>query len=175
MTTEPHTGGPARGYSWPPFAPGNRLSMTHGAYSPEVVGQEASAILDELSEFMPPWLMLVDQFELAAWATAEGRCRRLRKWLTEHGDLDDGGRPRPANDLLLRWERRAADARKRLGFDPLARAQLARDRAAAGLFTAQGQHLAGADRLVQEGEALAAERVAGALPDRAEGSDDADD
>lgn len=155
-----------------PFPTGNTLSMTHGAYSAAIVGQEAAAVLGELAEFAPAWLQAVDQFELTAWATAEGSCRRLRRWIDEHGALDDSGQPRPVNDLLLKWERRAADARKRLGFDPLARAQLFRDRAAAGLFTVQGQHIAGADRLVQEGQQVAEKRLAALPAEEAPASDD---
>jgi hypothetical protein len=47
---------PARGYSWPPFEPGNRfgeLSVRHGAYSPRVVGQRAEIVRAELLELAP--------------------------------------------------------------------------------------------------------------------------
>jgi len=51
-------GGPARGYSWPPFAVGNRfgeLSVRHGGYSAKRISERAAVIVREVLE-LAPWL-----------------------------------------------------------------------------------------------------------------------
>jgi hypothetical protein len=125
------SGVPARGYSWPPAAPGNELAVKHGAYSPGKVKAKANDLLAVILTERPVWLDDVDQAALWAWCYAEARCELLRSWLDEHGQLDDSGEPRDAAKFLLQCERRASIERSRLGFDPLSRAQLGRDTAIA--------------------------------------------
>lgn len=114
-----------RGYSWPPFEPGNKAAVRHGAYSVEVYGPIARELVTGV---------LVDRPQLAryrtavaAWADLEARCLVIREHLNDHGMLADG-EPRAAMDLLLKLERQADKARQRLGLDPKADADLARSR-----------------------------------------------
>lgn len=129
---------PARGYSWPPLELGNTLSVRHGAHSPRLADERARRILDELSAEPPAWLESCDRAALAAWATAEARTELLREWLSKRAPLRRDGKPWPAEDLLLRWERRAADARARLGFDPASRARIRRDNVTGAAIAAAG-------------------------------------
>jgi hypothetical protein len=45
-------GGPARGYSWPPFEPGNAVSVRHGAYATLQLNPRAQEIAGWLGEQM---------------------------------------------------------------------------------------------------------------------------
>jgi hypothetical protein len=128
-------GGPANGASTAnaaePFGEGNDLAVRHGALSPRLVSDDAATLLTELRASGAPWLDDVDGTALDAWLVAEAACRRLRAWCDKHGLIDGRGRPKPAAELLLRFERQAAGARSALGFDPVARARLGRDTAVA--------------------------------------------
>ncbi len=44
---------PARGYSWPPFAPGHELSLKHGVYSERKIGEKGAEVLADLADVMP--------------------------------------------------------------------------------------------------------------------------
>lgn len=114
------------------FKPGNMLAVRHGAKSPRLQGERATAVYAELVEDgEPAWLQDVDRSQLEAWCWAEGTCRMLREWLDRHEPLQPNGKPWPASDELLKWERRAQSHRDALGFNPLARARLGRDTAIA--------------------------------------------
>jgi hypothetical protein len=45
--------GPARGYSWPPFQPGHRLSVKAGANSPSIVAERAADVHAHLLTVAP--------------------------------------------------------------------------------------------------------------------------
>ena len=45
--------GPARGYSWPAFQPGHRLSVKAGAYSPSIVAERAAEVHAHLLTVAP--------------------------------------------------------------------------------------------------------------------------
>ena len=135
-------------WSRPPFAVGNDLAVRHGAFSARVQGERAAAVLAELKAVGPEWLGDVDSFQLESWAFAEGQCRGLRAWLSERSPLRPDGKPWPASDELLKWERRAQASKDALGFNPLARAKGLRDTAVAaaagqavGRAAAVGRHL----------------------------------
>lgn len=120
-------GGPARGYTRPPAEPGNALALRHGARS----ARKVSALAVELTAGL-----LADRPDLTgfpeavtAWGRAEARCILLDEWITEHGLLDEDGEPTTgAVKYLAAWETQAATARARLGLDPRAEAELARER-----------------------------------------------
>lgn len=114
--------GPARGYSWAPFAPGHTQSLKHGVWS-----RFALAEADELAEQVVgacPHLAESDAFAVRDWSIAQVRVWRLEAWLAEHGDLRPDGEPQPAVVELRHWLKAAAAARSRLGFDPLSRVAL---------------------------------------------------
>lgn len=118
---------PARGYTWEPFKPGHTLSMRHGAYSPRRVDPVAAELVEYAVEVAPYLADPGYALALHAWADAEARAQLLRAYVDEHGLLDEKGRPRPCVGDLHRFERRAAEARTRLGLDPLSRAKLGKD------------------------------------------------
>jgi len=127
----PGIGGDATNYSWPPFTEGNTVSLRHGARSDRFVEPLARAFLDVLVADRPDLLAYPEV--LAAWATAEARCERLRTWQSRRGFINDAaGRVRAAHDTLA-FEKQAQHLRERLGLDPLADAHLARARADAVL------------------------------------------
>lgn len=118
---------PARGYSWPPFQPGNQIGLRHGAFSPRRLEPLADELL-ERAIGSESYLAEPDyRPALEAWARAEARCILVAEWLAENGILDGRGRPRPAADYAIRLERLASEHRARLGLDPLSRARLGRD------------------------------------------------
>jgi hypothetical protein len=115
--------------SWqrPPFEPGHTLTLKHGARSPRVyepIARElVNAVIAEREDLLPY------RHAVEAWADAEARAGLLRAHLADVSMLTDDGEPR---DSLLKWliqfEKRADAMRHRLGLDPLAHAELARQR-----------------------------------------------
>lgn len=151
-------GEPARGYSRPPFQPGNTAAVRHGAHSPGHVEQRANQLQSAATEILP-WLKHPEHAAaVSAWSRAEARCLLVDEYLQEHGLLDDAGRVRPAAELVIKLERIASEARSRLGLDPTSRARLerdlsagARDRIDVAKELAQGREL----RLAAEARASA--------------------
>lgn len=110
-----------------PFEPGNTLTLKHGAHSARVYEPIArdlvAAVLAERQDLVP--------FRLAveAWADAEARAGLLREHLADVTMFDDDREPRHgALKWLLGFEKRADAMRRRLGLDPIAAAELARQR-----------------------------------------------
>ncbi len=118
------------GRSRAPFAPGNSVSVRHGAKSTRRMEALADAKLAEIRS-QASWIEDVDQHTLRAWLVAEARCDTLRRHTDLHGLVDEKGRPTGAADFLIRCERQASDLRSRLGLDPLSRGRLGRDVAVA--------------------------------------------
>jgi hypothetical protein len=123
-------GGPARGYAWEPFERGNAAAETHGGYSERRVAPLAARARSELLSAAPWVASPAFEAAVAAWSRVEGQTRLVAAYVAEKGPLDQGGKPRPAVDLLVRLERLAADLRGRLGLDPSSRARIERDLAA---------------------------------------------
>ncbi len=119
--------GRARGYSWSPATKGNLLALRHGASSPRKVSARAAELVAGLLVDRPD---LADYPEaVAAWSRAEARCALLDEWITDHGLLTEDGSPTTgALKYVSSWETQAAVARARLGLDPRAEAELARER-----------------------------------------------
>lgn len=122
-----------------PFEPGHELSTRHGAYSPRKVdplAAEMVALVD--GDESVHWLTAADRPALWSWARAEAQAQLLVEFLERAGQASGDGvgdlgseRVLAAYGLLHRAEARAATLRARLGLDPLARARLGRDVAAA--------------------------------------------
>lgn len=121
----------------PPFAPGNELSMRHGAHSERTLAPIAAAwvktALEQCAYLQDP------SYEpaLLAWARFEAKCDLLHDWIDKHGLIDEHGQATPAAKLLPVYEGRAASLRAPLGMDPLSRARLQRDAAATQVDLAQ--------------------------------------
>jgi hypothetical protein len=120
----PGDGGPARGYSWPPFQPGNLAALKHGARSPRILAPIADQLAASLAQ-VAPWTSAVSfQGTVASWSWAEAQAVVLRAYLDEHGLVDDDGQPHPAAGMLERVEARLAGLRGQLGLTPLALGKL---------------------------------------------------
>lgn len=121
--------GPARGYKWADATPGNTLALKHGAHSPRVYEPVARELVAAVVEERPD--LLPYRHAVEAWADAEARAALLRDWISKPdvGMIGGDGEPR---DSLLKWlvafEKRAEAGRRRLGLDPRAHAELARQR-----------------------------------------------
>ncbi len=130
MTDTPNHGGtaivvhgPARGYSWAPFEPGNLVGLRHGAMSRYALA-EADELAADLCEHVPH-LGPADAPAIRDYAIAQVRAWRLAAWVEEHGELDGKGVPIPALAALREWLARAERARARLGLDPRSARDLA--------------------------------------------------
>ncbi len=151
------TGKPARGYSWPPFEPGNEVgrrfepgnnvgrqfeegnaaAVKHGATSPRWVNPLAAEIVERTRPTVT-WWHPCDEPSIQAWGRVEASIELLTRYLVKHGgDLDADGSVRSAAEHLRRQEARAESLRARLGLDPLSRARLGRDVAAQSLDLAR--------------------------------------
>ena len=152
----PGRGGPARGYSWPPFQEGNTAAVKHGAHSESVVQPRARAIL--LAVLEDP--AMPDHVRTAAFASAAGawaRAEAVAELLFEHmGAMSVEAMiapPMPGTRAPIDvW--RAADAhasrlRSKLGLDPGSYARIARD-----LGIADRALDAGLDRMSRTGAQL---------------------
>jgi len=134
-----------RGYSWAPFTEGNTLTLRHGAWSPRTVDPLVAQLVDDTLDLAGhPGSSTAYLSEpsyrpaLNAWAIAEVRAGLFASVLAEH---DNGECPgcdtcKAWDDGLHRWSTSAANHRQRLGLDPLSRARLGRDVAAATLDVA---------------------------------------
>ena len=126
-----------RGYSWPPFQPGNELQLRHGAYSPRRTDPLAVEIAEHITAGAD-WLRPCDALSVHALARTEARLQLVSEWLEDHGgDIDGEGEVRGAAILLDRLEARAESLRSKLGLDPLSRARLGRDIAVANVDLAR--------------------------------------
>jgi len=116
--------GDARGYSWPPFEPGNTKGRRHGAFSKREIEPLADDLALEVTE-KAPWAS-ADHFApgVRRYARAEAIASKLWAYVVEHGPLDEEGNPRPALDKLDRWEAAAAARGAALGLDPTSMAKL---------------------------------------------------
>ncbi|MFE5775123.1 hypothetical protein [Brachybacterium sp. NPDC056505] len=155
----PASGIPAHG-TRPPFAPGHSLSLRSGHRSPRVYGELAQALAAGLLEDRPDLAPYPEA--VASWSTLEAQVALLRRHVAEVGVIDpDTDAPRVGVlHWLTRLEKNAAEHRARLGLDPRAEAQLARERATASVLAVD------LDDLAQRGrEALAARPQAGVEPD----------
>ncbi|WP_214365625.1 hypothetical protein [Pseudonocardia sp. H11422] len=125
----------ARGYSWPPFEPGNEVGLRHGAYSPRRVDPLARELVDQALGDPDLGYLAAPSYRPAlwAWARAEAQVQLLAEYLERFGaDPDFGDRAvSAAYNAHHRAEARADSARRRLGLDPLSRARLGRDVTAA--------------------------------------------
>jgi hypothetical protein len=136
VTSAPSEWVPAFPGQRPPFPPGNQLSVRHGAYSPRRVEPVAAELLAAVLGEPPAGYLAEPVYRpaLEAWAQAEARVRLLDEWVSgmpiSVAAESRQGQVSPL-ELLRRWEATASSHRARLGLDPLSRARLGRDVAAA--------------------------------------------
>lgn len=143
----------------PPFAPGNELAITHGAWSPRKVDPLAQDLVERVLTDSSLGYLKAPAFRpaLFAWGRAEAQVQLLTEYLEERGkggvgDLEDE-RVRTAYLLLHRAEARADRSRARLGLDPLSRARLGKD-VAQGKAADAAAVMAELHRLEQQGKTI---------------------
>lgn len=117
---------------------------------PRVYGPVAEALIAGLLADRPDLTRWPEA--VASWAQSEAQLALLRQHLAEVGAIDaETGEIRgDALGWLKAYERLAREARKPLGLDPLAEAQLARERAAAAVLAVDLDGLAAAGRAALE-------------------------
>jgi hypothetical protein len=143
----PGHGGPRRGYSCPPFEPGNQAHLKHGARSTRHVDPLAAELVEGLLERRPD---LADFPEATwAWGRAEARCLLLERWHAEHGFLGPDGEVR-GGARVATFEAQAARLRERLGLDPVSDVQLAKAKAEAVALVADLESIRERGRQVLE-------------------------
>jgi len=116
--------GPARRYSWQPFAAENLAALRSGVWSRRKVDPIASEFVLGLLADRPDLGGYPEA--VAAWARAEARCVLLAEHFAD-GLIADG-QERPGLRYVAQFERLASTLRERLGLDPRSEAELARDR-----------------------------------------------
>jgi hypothetical protein len=136
------------------------ISLRHGARSDRFVEPLATAFMSALTEHRPDLVSYPEA--LAAWATAEARCERLRVWTAEHGLVGEDGKVVNSHDILM-FEAQAAKFRALLGLDPTSDAQLQKTRADAVLTVVD------LESIRQRGREAFARRQALAAAEDAEG------
>lgn len=129
----PGRGNPARGYSWPPFEPGNEVAVTHGFYVSPRLRPEHAAEVDEIASRVwdllpatlrqPSYAPAVEGFACRVW-----QARRAYADLAEHGLLRGVGRePAPILRFLGTLERTIQRDLEQLGLTPRSAAELGLD------------------------------------------------
>ena len=146
----------------PPFEPGNRLAVVHGAESPALVAERAELVHAELKE-AAPWVTDLDGEAVARYCQAEARSRMLHdhieKTVTAKGVT---GVPSRTWEQATAASRLAATLGGLLGLDPMSRARLQRDASQAG------RNMADLEALAEQGRAARARRLLPGAPTPAE-------
>lgn len=139
----------------PPFQRANTLAVTHGAYSPRITRPEAEALVSSVLEraaqpSSSTSYLLEPSYRpgLWRWATALVRMERLDAAIVGHGDCAGCKKCGRWHEDWRRYASIVATSEQRLGLDPLSRARLGRDVAAAqvdlaALWAAEGTDSAG--------------------------------
>jgi hypothetical protein len=139
--------GPARGYRWAPFAPGNQLQYRHGARSELGTDPVAVELADALLAERPDLLDYPEAVQ--AWARAEARVLRYADYHARVGYLDEAGQVRGGSHVAAA-ENAAARLRERLGLDPVSDVQLQRAKAEAVHLVADLEQIRERGRVVLE-------------------------
>ncbi len=155
----------ARGYSWPPFEPGNTVSVRHGGFSDRLVSERAKQVRALLFENYPYLADDVFAEALERYCRAEARAQMLHEWIMAvvEGSVEvapRNGRPRTGVEAVppYLWSeasRAEANAQKfgqDIGLDPIGHVRIARD---LGLVARlRGQPGGGVEALARKGNAL---------------------
>jgi len=129
QVAESKSKGPARGYSWPPFEPGNTSSLKHGAYSPRQIAPIAAQLVEAVvnDPDLPHLSRPAFRPAVEAWAAIEAKVRLIADWC-DRLSIEESAtvKGEPLNQLR-HWENAAAKHRARLGLDPVSAGRLAKD------------------------------------------------
>jgi hypothetical protein len=115
--------GPARGYSWPPFAEGHTLSLKHGLFSEKLRPGDAAEI-EELAAMLRGLVPLyAGSFDVAVELLA-ARLWRLRRAYAFVAATSEADLPRNFSEKLASLELLVNRTLKELGLTPAAAAEL---------------------------------------------------
>jgi hypothetical protein len=122
-------GGPARGYTWPPFEPANLAALKSGFWaSPTLraddrgeVEEIAASIRERMPCYSPAFEPAIEQLACRIW-----RQRRAYADLSEHGVVRDG-KPAPVLVDLSKLENAIARDLSELGMTPASRMRMGLD------------------------------------------------
>jgi hypothetical protein len=134
-----HSQGPARGYSWPPFQPGHRLSVKHGSYAPLLLGERVAELAPHL-EALVPAMSPSDRPAVELLALTLARLERGERAVEEaeqRGDIEGAG---PRERDVRAWIGLGVKLLSALGMTPTARARLGLDVALARRATITDLH-----------------------------------
>jgi hypothetical protein len=133
----PRAGGSARGYSWPPFEPGNSAAVKHGAYaSPVKLSARAAEIADAIRPTLPLYSP-VDEPVLQLLGLTLTRIEKATAAIEEVDEraaselgpyvIDDASKLTALRADLRGWIGTARNLANDLGATPTARARLGLD------------------------------------------------
>jgi len=111
-------GGPARGYSWPPFEAGNEAALTHGATSERHIRPLAR---NHRRRLMRQMRLRAGDVDPIGRAYLEFLCRTTAKlvlideWLDEHGLIRDDGSLQPCMSVYVSLTNSATRTLAKLG------------------------------------------------------------
>jgi hypothetical protein len=144
---KPRVGGAARGYSWPPFEPGNQAHLKHGSYVGAALLSESPEVA-ELVDWILDTQPVSHPCDLGAATRLALVYRRLKLSTKVLDEVDEQLADRPAAAFIdkatwlarvredhARWLREAGRIEAELGRTPASRAKL-------GLHLALGQRAA---------------------------------
>jgi hypothetical protein len=120
-------GGPARGYSWPPFERGNTAAVTHSAYATAALGPRVDELADVHRPLVPGYSPS-DEPAVRLLALAFARLERAEVALEAAGPDE----MRRLRQDALGWANAARRLLNDLGMTPTARSRL-------GLTLARGE------------------------------------
>lgn len=123
----PISQGPARGYAWAQFEPGNTVRLTHGARSERVIAPLTAEIANDLMREHERLRSPLYRESVLQYARYLAQIEVLEKFLDEHGDIDSDGKVRNAAEFRLKVSKAATNLADRLGLTPLANARLGKD------------------------------------------------
>jgi hypothetical protein len=122
--------GEARGYSWPPFEPGNTAALTHGATSNALVNPRAEELIPALYETFTHLDPVKDSLAVKRLAKVVVRLELADAWLNQQDDPifadPRRGKPHRVLERVERWERQATGLEQHLSMSPQARIQIER-------------------------------------------------
>jgi hypothetical protein len=124
---------PARGYSWPPFAPGHTLSLKHGVYSERKIGERAAEVLADLAEVMPDLVNDPDSAALVGLYVRSLAREQLGHLAIERLVADKSPIPPRLLEAVSAAARVAKEVGDSLGVGPRASAELRQIKAATAL------------------------------------------
>lgn len=147
----------------PPFPPGNQYALHHGAYSPQAIVLARALVSAVLEDPAMPGHLRSPAFRhsLEAWARLQTMADMIFPWMAEleidemtapQGKIGNG---KSRLELYLLAERQAANARSRLGLDPVSYAKIKKD---LGIAANASEHQL--EKLATAGAQITARRLA---------------